>query len=108
MIDTISGAKATAIIYNIVETAKANNLKLYEYFEYLLSVIPEHMEDTDIKFLKDLLPWSEVLPENIQIINFDTTSLAARVNRSTHYGALTNQVLFTYFLLYANISIIDI
>lgn len=66
MIDTISGAKASAIIYSIAETAKANNLKPYEYFEYLLSVIPEHMEDTDTKFLEDLLPWSKALPENIR------------------------------------------
>lgn len=66
MIDTISGAKASAIIYSIAETAKANNLKPYEYFEYLLSVIPEHMEDTDTTFLEALLPWSEVLPEKIR------------------------------------------
>lgn len=66
VIDTISGAKSSAIIYSIVETAKANNLKPYEYFEYLLSVIPEHMEDTDISFLENLLPWSETLPENIR------------------------------------------
>ena len=66
MIDTISGAKASAIIYSIAETAKANNLKPYEYFEHLLSVIPEHMEDTNTKFLEDLLPWSEALPENIR------------------------------------------
>lgn len=66
MIDTISGARSSAIIYSIAETAKANNLKPYEYFEYLLSVIPEHMEDTDTSFLEDLLPWSEALPENIR------------------------------------------
>ena len=66
MIDTISGAKASAIIYSIAETAKANNLKPYEYFEHLLSVIPEHMEDTNTKFLEDLLPWSEALSENIR------------------------------------------
>lgn len=66
MIDTISGAKSSAIIYSLAETAKANNLKPYEYFEYLLSVIPEHMEDTDTDFLEDLLPWSESLPENIR------------------------------------------
>ena len=66
MIDTISGAKASAIIYSIAETAKANNLKPYEYFEHLLSVIPEHMEDTDTKFLENLLPWSEALPKNIR------------------------------------------
>lgn len=66
VIDTISGAKSSAIIYSIAETAKANNLKPYEYFEYLLTVIPEHMEDTKTSFLEDLLPWSEVLPENIK------------------------------------------
>lgn len=66
MIDTISGAKASAIIYSIAETAKANDLKPYDYFEYLLSEIPEHMEDTDKSFLEDLLPWSEKLPERIR------------------------------------------
>lgn len=55
MIDTISGVRSSAIIYSIAETAKANNLKPYGYFEYLLSVIPEHMEDTDTSFLEDLL-----------------------------------------------------
>lgn len=66
MIDTISGAKSSAIIYSIVETAKANNLKPYEYFEHLLTVIPEHMEDKDRSFLEDLLPWSKNLPEHIR------------------------------------------
>lgn len=66
VIDTISGAKSSAIIYSIAETAKANNLKPYEYFEYLLSVIPEHMDDTAKNFLEDLLPWSEKLPEYIR------------------------------------------
>jgi len=45
MIDTIHGAKASAIIYSIAETAKANNLKPYNYFEYLLTEIPKHQED---------------------------------------------------------------
>ena len=45
MIDTINGAKSSAIIYSIAETAKANNLKPYEYFEYLLTEIPKHMDD---------------------------------------------------------------
>ena len=43
MIDTINGAKSSAIIYSIAETAKANHLKPYEYFEYLLTEIPKHM-----------------------------------------------------------------
>ena len=66
VIDTINGAKTSAVIYSIAETAKTNNLKPYEYFEYLLTVIPEHMEDTDRSFLEELLPWSPALPENIR------------------------------------------
>lgn len=66
MIDTINGAKASAIIYSIAETAKANNLKPYDYFEYLLSEIPNHMGEKDNSFLEDLLPWSSNLPERIR------------------------------------------
>ncbi len=64
MIDTIAGAESSAIIYSIAETAKANNLKPYDYFEYLLTEIPKHLDDTDRSFLDDLLPWSPSLPEN--------------------------------------------
>ena len=64
MIDTIAGAKASAIIYSIAETAKTNNLKPYDYFEYLLTEIPKHLDDTDRSFLDDLLPWSPSLPAN--------------------------------------------
>lgn len=62
MVDTVHGARASAIIYSIVETAKANNLKPYDYFEYLLTEIPKHMEDTDLSFCENLLPWSPNLP----------------------------------------------
>lgn len=66
MIDTIHGAKSSAIIYSIVETAKANNLKPFDYVQYLLEEIPKHMNDNDCSFLEDLLPWSEKLPEGIR------------------------------------------
>ncbi len=62
LIDTIHGAKASAIAYSIAETAKANNLKPYQYFKHLLTEIPKHQEDKDLTFLEDLLPWSEKLP----------------------------------------------
>ena len=64
MIDTVAGAKSSAIIYSIAETAKANNLKPYDYFEYLLTEIPKHLDDTERKFLEGLLPWSPTLPAN--------------------------------------------
>ena len=66
MIDTINGAKASAIIYSIVETAKANNLKPYDYIQYILEEIPKHMDDTDRSFIQNFLPWSENLPAEIR------------------------------------------
>lgn len=62
LIDTVNGAKASAILYSIAETAKANNLKPYDYFKHLLTEIPKHMEETSLDFIQSLLPWSEQLP----------------------------------------------
>ncbi len=62
MIDTIAGAEASAIIYSLAETAKANNLKPYDYFKYLLTEIPKHLDDKNDDFCESLLPWSENLP----------------------------------------------
>ena len=66
VIDTINGAESSAIIYSIVETAKANRLKPYEYIVHLLTAIPKHMDDKNQDFLKDLLPWSPELPAHIR------------------------------------------
>ena len=62
-IDTVSGAKASAIAYSIAETAKANHLKPYEYFRYLLEELPRHGELEELSYVEQLLPWSETLPE---------------------------------------------
>lgn len=66
MIDTINGARTSAIIYSIVETAKANNLRPFNYVQHLLEEIPKHMDDRDCSFLEELLPWSEKLPAEIR------------------------------------------
>ena len=64
VIDTVEGAQASAIVYSIAETAKANNLKPYPYFEYLLTELPERISrKKDSTFsLDDLMPWSPKLP----------------------------------------------
>lgn len=66
LIDTIHGAKSSAMLYSIAETAKVNNLKPYEYFKYLLEEIPKHGELENDSFIEDLLPWSENLPDYIR------------------------------------------
>ena len=42
-----AGQKASAIAYSIAEDSKANGLKPYEYFRYLLEELPKHGELED-------------------------------------------------------------
>jgi len=66
--DTPKGAVANAVLYTLVETARSNELNVYEYLKYLLSV----MLDTDFnnhpKLLEAYLPWSKELPEECRLI----------------------------------------
>ena len=57
--DTPQGAEASAIIYSLMETAKANNLRLDDYLLHLLSILPERAERNKDFEVDDLLPWSE-------------------------------------------------
>ena len=45
---------------------KANNLNTYKYLEMLLTVIPNHMNDTNLDFIEALLPWSSVVQQECQ------------------------------------------
>lgn len=63
IIDTLSGAYASAGIYSLIETAKANGLIPYKYLEYLLTVLPGAKSDKQMHLLKNLLPWSDMIPE---------------------------------------------
>ncbi|MBE5845149.1 MAG: IS66 family transposase [Butyrivibrio sp.] len=65
LMESDNGANASAMIFSIAETAKANNLNTYEYFELLLSEIPKHQDDKDLKFLDDLLPWLKAVQKKM-------------------------------------------
>ena len=67
IIETDRGAKASAMLYSIIETAKANHLNTYKYLDMLLTVIPNHMDDKDRSFLDVLLPWSSTVQEECRI-----------------------------------------
>lgn len=62
LIDSLDGANASAIIYSITETAKANNLNPFRYLEHVLTVLKDHQDDREYSFIDDILPWSEKLP----------------------------------------------
>lgn len=54
--NTPRGARASAIIYSIVETAKANGLNPYYYLRYLFEQLP-NMDTTGENALDKLPPW---------------------------------------------------
>jgi transposase len=57
--DTPKGAEASAAVYSIVETAKANGLNVYTYLEYLLLYMPDTEYHNHPEQLELLMPWSE-------------------------------------------------
>ena len=59
VMNSTNGAKASAFIYSIAETARANNLNVQKYLEYLLTELSAHADDTKRDFIADLLPWSK-------------------------------------------------
>lgn len=57
--DTPKGASASAAVYSIIETAKANGLNVYTYLEYLLLYMPDTDWRNCPEELDMLMPWSE-------------------------------------------------
>lgn len=60
--NTPRGAKASVIIYSIIETAKENKLNPFAYLTYLFDKLPQLADPTDTQELDQLLPWSPSLP----------------------------------------------
>jgi hypothetical protein len=61
--DTSKGAKASAVVYSIVETAKANNLNVYMYLVHIFSKMPASDIKSDPSLINDFMPWSQKLPD---------------------------------------------
>lgn len=56
--DTVKGAESSAIVYSLVETAKANGIDPYDYLFYTLSVLPYFGKSLPREKLDTLMPWS--------------------------------------------------
>lgn len=64
-INTVRGAQASAVIYSLTETARANNLNIYYYVRYLLTELPQliYVNGTiEGLNLEPFMPWSKTLP----------------------------------------------
>lgn len=62
--DTPNGAQASAIVYTMVEMAKANGVNVYHYLTYLLEKLPnDRMSDEELELLA---PWNENVKAEIK------------------------------------------
>ena len=58
--NTHNGARASAVLYSLIETAKANDCEPYEYLEYVFRELPKLKSGDDHRHL---LPWNMAKPE---------------------------------------------
>ena len=57
---TPKGASASSIIYSVIETAKENKLKPFEYLKHIFNAMPNISPER----YPELLPWSMALPQH--------------------------------------------
>ncbi|MCM1543640.1 MAG: transposase [Blautia sp.] len=55
--NTPKGTQSSAVIYSLVQTAKANGLDLYKYLQTVLLYMPDYKNEPD--GIEELLPWSQ-------------------------------------------------
>ena len=65
-INSVKGARASAILYSVVETAKANNLRVFDYLEYVLTEMSKHYKDENKDYLKTLMPWTKLIQKKFK------------------------------------------
>lgn len=63
--DTVKGARASSIIYSLVETAKPNNLNIYAYLETVLLYMPDYKNEPE--GIEELMPWSDMIQQRCRI-----------------------------------------
>ena len=57
--DSPNGSRASANIYSIVETAKANGLDVFKYLELILTVLPNKKFISNPDIYNEILPWND-------------------------------------------------
>ncbi|MEI8402572.1 MAG: IS66 family transposase [Alcaligenaceae bacterium] len=63
--DTVAGAKASAVIYSLIETAKANGLEPYHWLRQVLRELPAAKT---VEAIEALLPWN-VKAKQLETLN---------------------------------------
>lgn len=63
--NTAKGAKSSASIYSIIETAKANGLIVEKYLVYLFDMISK-IDVSNKDMMLAVMPWAKELPQELR------------------------------------------
>ena len=66
--NSVDGAKASAVVYSIVETDKENSLNIFQYLQILLLYMPDYKNEPDD--IEDMMPWSDFIRENCSKVEY--------------------------------------
>lgn len=69
--DTPKGAEASAIVYSLVESAKANGIEPFAYLQHVLLQMPYLGKSLSHETLETLMPWTEAIQRSFKMENSD-------------------------------------
>ena len=67
--DTPKGAEASAIVYSLVESAKANGVEPFAYLQHVLVQLPYLGKSHSHEELESLMPWAPYIQQNFAMKN---------------------------------------
>ena len=67
--DTPKGAEASAIVYSLVESAKANGIEPFAYLQHVLLQLPYLGKTHSHQELESLMPWASYIQQNFKMPN---------------------------------------
>ena len=69
--DTPKGAEASAVVYSLVESAKANGIEPFAYLQHVLVQLPYFGKSPSHEELETLMPWASHIQQDHKIPNSD-------------------------------------
>lgn len=69
--DTPKGAEASAVVYSLVESAKANGIEPFAYLQHVLVQLPYFGKSPSHEELEALMPWAPDIQQDHKIPNSD-------------------------------------
>ena len=69
--DTPKGAEASAVVYSLVESAKANGIEPFSYLQHVLVQLPYLGNSPSHEELETLMPWAPDIQREYQMPNSD-------------------------------------